>query len=181
VAFAAPLAGLVLLGAGCGGGPAAPSVASVGTTNSAAASNEPSASDAGRGSAATSFVAFAACMTSHGVSASTGPGGRGVEISAADPGSPQLQDAQAACRTLLPGGGPPTLSPAQEAERAKGLATFAGCMRRHGVPNFPDPNGQGQFPLGSIDQLDTNSTFFQAAYAACRSLFPKLGPQIRFP
>jgi hypothetical protein len=84
-----------------------------------------------------------------------------------------------ACRKYMPGGGPPQLTPAQQAERAKGLAALARCMRHHGVANFPEPNGQGNFPPGSIEQLDPQSAVFQAAYKACWSLFPKVGPQMR--
>ena len=35
--------------------------------------------------------------------------------------------------------------PAQRKARASALA-FSRCMRAHGLPNFPDPNGQGTFP-----------------------------------
>jgi len=174
VAFAAGLAGLALLAAGCGGGSKAPSVASLGTTTSTASASQPSTPSGG------SFVPFINCMNLHGITASTPPDGHGVSVSVGDPNSPQFQTAQRACQKLEPGGGPPALTPAQVAERTKGLAVFAACMRTHGVPNFPDPNGQGEFPIGSIEQLNTNSTFFQSAYKSCQPLFPKIGPQIRF-
>jgi hypothetical protein len=51
-------------------------------------------------------------------------------------------------------------------------------MRKNGVPAFPDPNGQGQFPPDFLGQIDTNSPLVQTAYKACQSLFPKFGPQI---
>jgi hypothetical protein len=52
---------------------------------------------------------------------------------------------------------------------------FAACMRKHGVPNFPDPNSQGgiQISPSSGSGLDPNSPTFQAAQKACGS---KLGP-----
>jgi hypothetical protein len=51
-------------------------------------------------------------------------------------------------------------------------AEFAKCMRDHGVPNFPDPNGQaGQ--LGPNSGIDPASAPFQAAInGPCKSLAP---------
>ena len=36
-----------------------------------------------------------------------------------------------------------------------GAVAYSACMRSHGVPNFPDPDSQGNFP--SIDQLGVSS------------------------
>jgi hypothetical protein len=49
---------------------------------------------------------------------------------------------------------------------------FAKCMRAHGVPNFPDPNGRpGQ--LGPNSGIDPGSAQFQTAVnGPCRSLAP---------
>ncbi len=49
---------------------------------------------------------------------------------------------------------------------------FAGCMRRHGEPNFPDPNGNGVFTVRGID---LNSSQYQRAQKACQYLLPKGG------
>jgi len=97
-----------------------------------------------------------------------------------DPDSPLFQSAVAACRKYLPGGGPPALSPAQQAAAAKAMLSFASCMRRTGVPSFPDPNGHGTFPLNSISGLDPNSPLLLRAFSACQSLEPKVGPRISF-
>ena len=49
---------------------------------------------------------------------------------------------------------------------------FAKCMRAHGVPNFPDPNGQGG-QLGPGGGIDPTSAAFQAALnGPCLSLAP---------
>jgi hypothetical protein len=48
--------------------------------------------------------------------------------------------------------------------------TFASCMRKHGVPSFPDPNSQGLIQLGS--GLDPHSPGFRVAFSACRKLLP---------
>lgn len=166
------VAGLGGLVAGCGGGSNAPSVASIGMTSATTVAGTTT-------SVTASFAAFARCMTSHGVATSTGPDGHGIMITGGNPGSPQFQAAQAACQKLLPGGGPPQLSPVQQAQRARALAVLAACMRKHGVANFPDPNGQGEFDVESIDRLNAGSPLFQAAYKVCWSLFPKVGPQLR--
>ncbi len=138
VAFAGGLLlGLALLAAGCGGGSAAPSVASLGTTTSAAA---------GGGSvvpAGGSFVKFATCLSAHGLAASPGPGGHGIEIAAKiDPNAPLFQAAQRACEKFMPGGPPRPWSPANQAEREQRLLALAKCMRTHGVPSFPDPTAR---------------------------------------
>lgn len=52
---------------------------------------------------------------------------------------------------------------------------FSVCMRAHGLPTFPDPNGQGIIQLGSGSGLDPRSPRFQAAQRACRRLLPNGG------
>ncbi len=105
----------------------------------------------------------------------------GVALSGnVDPASPRFQAALQACRKYLPGGGPPSLTPAQQAEAAKAEASFAACMRKHGVPNFPDPNGNGRFPLASLERLNSSSPRFKTAFKTCRSLQPKVGPRLAF-
>ena len=49
---------------------------------------------------------------------------------------------------------------------------FAECMRVHGVPNFPNPNGKGS-QLGPGSGIDPTSPAFQAALnGPCQSLAP---------
>jgi len=38
-------------------------------------------------------------------------------------------------------------SPPPTARSMQALVRFARCMRSHGVPNWPDPNALGEFPL----------------------------------
>jgi hypothetical protein len=52
---------------------------------------------------------------------------------------------------------------------------FAACMRKHGVPNFPDPNGQGQVSIKSGSGIDPRSPKFQAAQQTCQKLLPNGG------
>jgi len=44
---------------------------------------------------------------------------------------------------------------------------FSECMRTNGVPNFPDPNGQGVIRGDSSEGLDPTSPAFQKASKAC--------------
>ena len=179
-AFALGLAGTVVIAAGCGGSTAS-SVASLPSTSGTTPSSAPSAKP--------STAALLTCLRSHGLQASLGSAGTtggtrvvsvfGVAITGANPGSPQFQAALSACRKYLPGGGPPALTPAQQAEHAKAMARFAACMRAHGVPNFPDPNSTGFFPPGSLAKLDPNSSPMTAAFRRCESLEPKFGPRIQ--
>jgi len=54
------------------------------------------------------------------------------------------------------------------------LQKFVSCMRRHGVPNFPElvmtPNG-GAVPVGPV-AVDKNSPTVQAARKDCQNLVP---------
>jgi hypothetical protein len=81
-----------------------------------------------------------------------------------DSNSPQFTSADQACKSLLPGGG--VQSPADQAQKRAGLLAFAACMRKHGMPNFPDPNADGRFP-SSIGQILRNKAQFRAAEKAC--------------
>lgn len=178
------LALLAFAAAGCGGSKS-PAVASLETTASAGTTT----STSGAGTTTPSRNAFATCMGSHGFEATLGSaataGSRtlsvfGVQFSGVDPSSPQFQSAMQTCQKLLPGGGPPALTPAEQAAHAKGMANFASCMRKNGVPSFPDPNGQGMFTPSSLEQLQPSSPLFQTAYKACLALMPKVGPRLQF-
>lgn len=43
--------------------------------------------------------------------------------------------------------------------------TFAACMRAHGLPQFPDPNSQGDV---TINDVNPNSSSFTDAQRACQ-------------
>jgi hypothetical protein len=51
-------------------------------------------------------------------------------------------------------------------------AKFAVCIRKHAVPNFPDPNAQGVIQFGSAEGIDPRSPAFRSAVHACRALLP---------
>jgi hypothetical protein len=58
---------------------------------------------------------------------------------------------------------------------------FSGCMRSHGVPNFPDPppSFNGKFPGSSPQQLGVSRSRLLAATGACQSLLPAVPGQAR--
>jgi hypothetical protein len=159
-----------LLAAGCGGRHP-PGVASLGTapttTTQASGGGGAVGGSPGPGNA-TAFVAFVDCMQKHGIAAQLGSGGKGVQISGGNPGSPQFAAAQKACQKLLPGGGPQPLTPAEQAQNLKELVKLAACLRAHGFPDFPDPSSQGFFNLSASSGFNPSSPQFQSAMSACR-------------
>jgi hypothetical protein len=73
-------------------------------------------------------------------------------------------------------GSDPTASGGSSTSSAyqKALA-YSQCIRAHGIPNYPDPNSQGQFIVqnGSSDPASNVSTAVaNAALKACKSLAP---------
>ncbi len=177
------LAGLVVIAAGCGGSKS-PSIASITTTSS---SGGQTTSTSPVGSKGPSSVELATCLRDHGLSAEVGSPGNlsqaaislaGVIVTGTTPSSPQFQAAMQACRKYMPGGGPPQMSPTQKAEWRTAMTAFAGCMRKNGVPSFPDPTGDGTFPQGFLQSVDPTSAGFQSALNTCKSLEPSFGPRI---
>jgi hypothetical protein len=66
-----------------------------------------------------------------------------------------------ACNLFGGGTAPPPISAAQR----QSLVAFAGCMRGHGVPNYPDP----AFPAGGAVQRKISSTLGPSAPAVARA------------
>ena len=187
--LAAGLAGVALALAGCGGS-SSPGVAhlSSGKGTSLAGSESNGFPPESTASPEQAGVAFSKCMRASGVPNFPDPtAGGGLSLPAGmNPSSPAFKAAQAKCRKLLPGGGPP--GPGSSTNPSpRTLARFlriAQCMREHGVYDFPDPQtsvpsnpfGSGRagvisdiegviliFP-GTIDQ---QSPMFTRASAAC--------------
>jgi hypothetical protein len=156
----AALVVLTFVAAGCGGSSGA-KVAQAGTGSGA------------HGSGSGDPQAFSACMRAHGVASFPDPGADGIIRipSTIDDRLPTVRAAYRACRSLAPAG---SLTGQGDVMHQDQLLAFAGCMRSHGVPAFPDP----QVVNGSINMPDTaghvvpNSPIVKAAMAACRS---KLG------
>ena len=98
-------------------------------------------------------VKYADCMRSHGVPSFPDPNAAGgFDLpSNISPAAPAFRSAEKACASLEPAAGSPRagISAAQQ----KSFVDNAKCMRRHGIPNFPDPvfgaGGRGiRYPPG---------------------------------
>jgi hypothetical protein len=150
-ALTAGVAGFALLAAACGGGGSA----------------------GGSGTSQTPYqqaLAYARCMRSHGEPGFPDPTSQGA-FSRIPPPSPQYQSANKACQHLLPS---QPLTAAQKQEHVSQALRFAGCMRSHGVPSFPDPTiAQGGTAVGfRMSGIDRSSPHFQAAAQTCRKFEP---------
>jgi hypothetical protein len=182
--------GAVILGAGlsmaaCGG--SQPSrVAQLGSTRtgSSSSASNPSAASKPVGGA----LAFSRCMRSNGVPRFPDPAAGGeipkVTLQQLGVGSSQFQDAQTACRTLMPTGGSleqqadclmlGNCPPAEVQQLLTAERRYARCMRSHGVPSWPDPtvNSQGM-PVfdtteAGIDRQFIHSSLFRSPNAVCQ-------------
>ncbi len=162
VAVLAVAAGISLLTTACGGSPSADgpgSAASSSTTSPVARA-----------------LAYSQCIRSHGVPNYPDPtiNGNRINISNVNPSSlgvsqSVLQAAQKDCASLSPMNYvPPGFNKAKNT--AEGVK-WAQCLREHGEPNFPDPNGNGAFDLPSGTNLQSSA--LQAAEKACQSLMPQ--------
>ena len=54
-------------------------------------------------------------------------------------------------------------------------AKFAACMRKHGLPSYPDPNSQGVITIHSGMGFDPGSPAFRSAQTTCSKLLPNGG------
>jgi hypothetical protein len=138
----------------------------------------PSAAAAQPSSASQSGIAFAACMRANGVpnfpdSAVSDSNGRVMmDIpSGLDTNSSRFQSALTTCRKDLPNGGT-SGSGSSSGSNTQAVIKFANCMRSHGVPNFPEPNAQGQELITGSSGVNPNSPQFQSAMEACQNLLP---------
>lgn len=128
---AVALAAVVLLAAGCGGGAKTPAVARLGTTTTTGPTPA---------SYLRARIRWAECIRSHGVPNFPDPNADGsVNLTGIDIALPQFLAAHRDCASLEV-----ALPPAQLAQEIRGELAVARCMRRHGVPSFPDPPADGK-------------------------------------
>jgi len=77
---------------------------------------------------------------------------------------PKVASAAKTCQEYMaPSGPPPSLSASQ---RAAAIAN-AECMRKHGVPNFPDPAFSGGQSTPGLGGVNPDSPAFKQAAGAC--------------
>lgn len=134
-------------------------------------SASPSASSSGRADA----LKFAQCMRDNGLKDWPDPaeeaGGLGPMPmpEGADPQA--VEAATEKCREYLPNGGERPKSDPEQTER---LRKFAQCMRDNGVPEYPDPEGDGgPLAIPPDSGIDPSSPDFKAAEEKCQKLLPK--------
>jgi hypothetical protein len=145
-----------------------------GCGDSSDSSSSGSAASGGGSSDSTKLVQYAQCMRKNGVPSFPDPvnGQLNLQVTpggALDPSSPQWKAAQQACKSLEPPG--LQSGSAQSNQQQSQALKFAACMRKNGVPNFPDPQLEGGgFIVGK--GVDSNSPQFQSALTACRKLQP---------
>lgn len=112
-----------------------------------------------------SALRFSQCVRANGAPSFPDPGPGGYQRRGINLDSPAVQGAMNACEKYLPpsGDSPPTPESARQEELAD-----AKCMRASGVPNFPDPdaNGNIQFPVG--DPLPQSPAFQRAQNGPCK-------------
>ncbi len=157
------LVAIMLLAAACGGS-GGPGVASIGSSGSGSTSATSSSSSSPVGGDAK--LAFARCMRAHGVQDFPDPGSKPGSGSDLDPYDPTFESAYQACQSILPPG-EQSLQQMQHELATEGL-NFARCMRAHGIPGFPDPGADGQFPESQMRGLGKGSPQFTAAQNACQ-------------
>jgi hypothetical protein len=108
---------------------------------------------------------FSQCMRTNGVPNLPDPGPSGYQTSGINLQSPAAERAFNVCVNYLhqPAHPPPTPESVQEED-----LKFAQCMRANGVPNFPDPdaNGNIQFPITS--PIPQSPAFQHAQNGPCK-------------
>lgn len=109
--------------------------------------------------------------------------GRVVFPPALDQQSPAFRSAEAACAKgqSVPGGSSAEIPQSQKLE----LVAAARCMRKHGVPNYPDPTfraGIAELGGGPAASINHDSPAFRDAARICRLPVPQhLGGAIQPP
>jgi hypothetical protein len=77
-----------------------------------------------------------------------------------DPNTPRYKSAEKACQKDVP----PSDANLTPATMAANALKWSKCMRVHGEPDFPEPNGKGLITI----YVDPNSPQFQKAEKACQ-------------
>ena len=159
-------AAFALLTVACGSSPS--STGSGGSPKAAGTASSPAAS-------VSPALAFTRCVRTHGIPGYPDPGSDGTvpketpqQLGVSDS---QYQAAQSACQHLLPNGGQQTN--VQTAADQRNAVRFAGCMRRNGVPNWPDPvndDGRIRFDVFGVPGLDPNLPRVGSAVQKCQAL-----------
>lgn len=168
-AAAVLLASAAVALAGCG---------SSSSNNSAASSASGSGGAPASAQAASSAKAakFSQCMRAHGVPDFPDPGANGqitLKVTKGgdlDPQSATYKAAVQSCKSLEPPGF--GAGSTQSVATQNKMLQFVSCMRKNGVPNFPEPTASGATIIKSGNGVDPNSPQFKSAMQTCHKLLP---------
>jgi hypothetical protein len=158
--------GLLLTLAACGQPATGDGVASAGGTPAASAAG-PAARDED------APLKFSQCMREQGMTwfPDPQPGG-GLQVKV-PPGTDKakVDAAMAACKEFAPDGGPRDKADPQQLEQARQMSQ---CMRDNGVPDFPDPDADGNMRLdGDKIGMGPGDPTFDRADQACAKFRPQ--------
>lgn len=126
------------------------------------------ASGAQSKAAANPGVKHAQCMRENGLPGYPDPDQTDEGSTKNLPGrdTPQFKKAEQACQSLLPPEN--RVGTPENAELQRKMLKWTQCMRKNGVPNFPDPQG-GKIVV-KLGTIDGKSPQFKQAVKACRPL-----------
>ena len=115
--------------------------------------------------AACALIAMVAVISACGSSAPAGTGSGSSTRAAGSAGT---------VISATTGGGANTGDSTSASKREQGVK-FAECMRKNGVPAFPDPDASGQLTLDAVanhSSVDPSARAFTQAMSACEKLEP---------
>jgi hypothetical protein len=164
-------AGLALLASACGNS-SGEGVAQVETTDATR-----TGSNTQNGASEPKPTAYAACMRKNGAPNFPDPDANGeiqiTEGQGLDPNLPSFKRAEKACQRFMPRGGPDPEELATQLQEALG---YSACMRKNGVPNYPDPKASERGiewgELSTSAGVDPDSPQLKTAEEACKELAP---------
>jgi len=108
---------------------------------------------------------YVTCMRKNGVANFPDPEGGRLRLSpqdGVDPQSPAFKSAEAACESVKPAEAPDQAAPIDTKD-------YVACMRKNGVPDFPDP-------VNGMFTYDARTDAARAADAICRKFLPSDAP-----
>lgn len=123
---------------------------------------------------AAAAVKYSQCMREHGVPEFPDPVNGRLQLEVRkggtlDPESASFKAAQTACKDLEP---PGLAQSGQGGQQQEDMLKFVDCMRKNGVPKFPDPQPDGRMLIDGGADVDPDSPAFKAAQETCRKLLP---------
>lgn len=122
-------------------------LAACGSSSPSSASASSASEESGQIHSLQPAISFADCMRSHGVNdlpdPTSSPRGFKESLSPSTPHSPAFLSALKPCQHFLVPKGGANQSPANSPAQTAAFLAFAGCIRGHGFPSFPDPSSTG--------------------------------------